>query len=70
MIRRTLILALGAATLALAGCGKPPEKADAGAAPTELTFSILSAENQTSMEPLWAPLLADMSDQIGVRVKP
>ncbi|MGZ8371201.1 MAG: phosphate/phosphite/phosphonate ABC transporter substrate-binding protein, partial [Caulobacteraceae bacterium] len=70
MIRRTLILALGAATLALAGCGKPAEKADAGAAPTELTFSILSAENQTSMEPLWAPLLADMSDQIGVRVKP
>lgn len=70
MIRRDLMLALSAATLALAACGKPPEKADAGAAPTELTFSILSAENQTSMEPLWAPLLADMSDQIGVKVKP
>lgn len=70
MIRRDLMLALSAATLALAACGKPAEKADAGAPPTELTFSILSAENQTSMEPLWAPLLADMSDQIGVKVKP
>jgi len=70
MIRRDLMLALSAAALALSACGKPAEKADAGAAPTELTFSILSAENQTSMEPLWAPLLADMSDQIGVKVKP
>jgi phosphonate transport system substrate-binding protein len=64
------MLALSAAALALSACGKPAEKADAGAAPTELTFSILSAENQTSMEPLWAPLLADMSEQIGVKVKP
>lgn len=70
MIRRDLMLALSAAALALSACGKPAEKAAPGAAPTELTFSILSAENQTSMEPLWAPLLADMSDQIGVRVKP
>ncbi|MBU1375301.1 MAG: phosphate/phosphite/phosphonate ABC transporter substrate-binding protein [Alphaproteobacteria bacterium] len=70
MIRRDLLLALSAAALALSACGKPAEKADAGAAPTELTFSILSAENQTSMEPLWAPLLTDMSEQIGVRVKP
>jgi phosphonate transport system substrate-binding protein len=71
MIRRNLILsACAAAALALGACGKPAEKAEAGAAPTELTFSILSAENQTSMEPLWAPLLADMSEQIGVKVKP
>ena len=71
MIRRDLMLALSAAAaLALAACGKPAEKADAGATPSELTFSILSAENQTSMEPLWAPLLADMSEQIGVKVKP
>ena len=69
MIRRTLILAADAA-LALNACGKPAEKAAPGGAPTELTFSILSAENQTSMEPLWAPLLADMSEQIGVKVKP
>jgi len=70
MIRRDLMLALSAAALALAACGKPAEKAEAGATPSELTFSILSAENQTSMEPLWAPLLADMSEQIGVKVKP
>jgi len=76
MIRRHLILTapilalLGIAALALSACGKPAEKAAAGATPAELTFSILSAENQTSMEPLWAPLLADMSEAIGVPVKP
>ena len=70
MIRRTLILAAGVAALALAGCSKPEPKADATAKPTELTFSILSAENQTSMEPLWTPLLDEMSAQIGVKVKP
>jgi phosphonate transport system substrate-binding protein len=69
MIRRTLILA-AAAALALGACSKPAEKTAEGGTPKELTFSILSAENQTSMEPLWAPLLADMSDQIGVKVKP
>lgn len=70
MIRRNLMLALSAAALTLAACGKPAEKAEAGGTPSELTFSILSAENQTSMEPLWAPLLTDMSEQIGVKVKP
>jgi phosphonate transport system substrate-binding protein len=70
MIRRTLILTVAAAALALSACGKPEEKSAAAGAPTELTFSILSAENQTSMEPLWAPLLADLSDSIGVKVKP
>lgn len=69
MIRRHLILA-AAAALALAGCGQPDEKAGPEGPPKELTFSILSAENQASMEPLWAPLLADLSDQIGVKVKP
>jgi phosphonate transport system substrate-binding protein len=71
MIRRTLFLAAAAAgLLALSGCGEPAETADPDAPLTELTFSILSAENQTSMEPLWSPLLADMSDAIGIRVKP
>lgn len=70
MIRRTLVLFCAAAALSLAACGKPEEKPAAGGTPTELTFSILSAENQASMEPLWAPLLADLSDSIGVKVKP
>lgn len=71
MIRRNLVLCvLGAATLALAGCGQPSEQATTGSVPKELTFSILSAENQASMEPLWAPLLADLSEAVGVKVKP
>ena len=58
-------LALGA--LSLAGCNPKP----AGPSqPKELVFSILSAENQASMGPLWQPLLDDMSAQIGVKVKP
>ena len=70
MIRRTLVLAAAAAALALGSCGQPQEKAAAGGTPSELTFSILSAENQASMEPLWTPLLTDLSESIGVKVKP
>ncbi|MEW5683711.1 MAG: phosphate/phosphite/phosphonate ABC transporter substrate-binding protein [Pseudomonadota bacterium] len=70
MIRRTLITLAAGAALALSACGKPAEKSAATVTPDELTFSILSAENQASMEPLWAPLLADMSEAVGVKVKP
>jgi len=70
MIRRTLIGAALMATLALAACGEAGQKTASGAQPKELTFSILSAENQQSMGPLWDPLLEDMSKQIGVKVKP
>jgi phosphonate transport system substrate-binding protein len=70
MIRRGILLGAGlTAALALGACGngdKPASKAQ----PKELTFSILSAENQSSMAPLWTPLLDDMSAQIGVKVKP
>ncbi|MBL8774146.1 MAG: phosphate/phosphite/phosphonate ABC transporter substrate-binding protein [Phenylobacterium sp.] len=69
MIRRTLMLC-AAAALVLAGCGKPAENAGGGSAPGELTFSILSAENQASMEPLWTPLLNDLAAATGVKVKP
>jgi phosphonate transport system substrate-binding protein len=69
MIRRGILTGLGlAAVLALGACGD--NKPAASAKPKEITFSILSAENQASMGPLWQPLLDDMSAQIGVKVKP
>jgi phosphonate transport system substrate-binding protein len=69
MNRRLLLAGLGlVAALALAGCGR--ESVVTGPHPKELTFSILSAENQASMQPLWQPLLDDLSAAIGVKVKP
>lgn len=76
MIRRDILSRFGAAALGLAAalavssCSPKPAETPAGATPKELTFSILSAENQASMGPLWQPLLDDMSAQIGVKVKP
>jgi phosphonate transport system substrate-binding protein len=71
MIRRQLIgAAVAIAALGLASCGKQDQAAAPGATPKELTFAILPAEGQQSMEPMWAPLLADMSQQVGVKVKP
>jgi phosphonate transport system substrate-binding protein len=69
MIRRRLLAGFGlAALITLSACGDKP--AQTGATPKELTFSILSAESQQSMGPLWEPLLADMSKSLGVKVKP
>eukprot|EP01035_Chromulina_nebulosa_P004655 gene4655-6357_t len=59
-----------ATALGLSACGKQDAKPTASGPPKELTFSILSAENQASTQPLWQPLLDDMSAQIGVPVKP
>ena len=67
MMRRRLLATL-AGLLALAACSQKPSVT--GAHPKELTFSILSAENQTSMQPLWQPLLDDLAKQTGVPVKP
>ncbi|ASD27343.1 MAG: phosphate/phosphite/phosphonate ABC transporter substrate-binding protein [Brevundimonas diminuta] len=61
--------AIAAMTLGLVACGKG-EETKSGAAPSEITFSILSAEGQASAGPLWQPLLDDMSKAIGVPVKP
>ncbi len=68
MILRRSLLALGAvATLALAACGGD----DAKKAPkNEVTFSILSTESAQNMESYWAPILADMEKQTGLKVKP
>lgn len=63
-----LIAASAAALLGLAACGGGDGQSSA--VPTELTFSILSAEGQASAGPLWQPLLDDMSAAIGVPVKP
>ena len=70
MIRRHLLTAFGVvAAMALGACSGEPEQKAAGA-PKEITFSILSAESQQSMAPLWQPLLDDMSEYTGVKVKP
>ena len=52
-----------------AACSPKPSETK-GATPDEITFSILSAESQQSMQPLWQPLIDDMSASIGVKVKP
>ena len=67
--RRLLGGLVGAALLGLAGCGPAGERTPAGA-PDKLVFSILSAEGQASAGPMWAPLLEDMSEAIGVPVEP
>ena len=64
--RLALVAALA---LGVASCGAGDDD-KAGAAPTELTFSILSAEGQASSGPLWQPLLDDMSKAVGMPVKP
>lgn len=67
--RRFIAAVSGLALLGLSACGGGDEKA-AGGAPSEVVFSILSAEGQASSGPLWQPLLDDMSKSIGVPVKP
>ncbi len=68
--RITRRLALAAAlALGVASCGAGDDD-NAGGAPSEITFSILSAEGQASSGPLWQPLLDDMSKAVGVEVKP
>ena len=67
MIRRHLLAGFAAA-LALAGCSQ--KESVTGPHPKEITFSILSAENQASMQPLWQPMMDDLGKSIGVPVKP
>ncbi|CAN7291899.1 phosphate/phosphite/phosphonate ABC transporter substrate-binding protein [Brevundimonas sp. LjRoot202] len=64
--RLALVAALA---LGVASCGGGDDS-KIGGTPSELTFSILSAEGQASAGPLWQPLLDDMSRAIGVPVKP
>ncbi|MBB5747150.1 phosphate/phosphite/phosphonate ABC transporter substrate-binding protein [Brevundimonas variabilis] len=71
LTRRFGLIAAATLALGLSSCGgETSEKGAAAAAPTEITFSILSAEGQASAGPLWEPLLEDMSKAIGIPVKP
>lgn len=66
MIRlRSVVLTL-AALLTLAACAK---KAEPAKTPDTLNFSILSAEDQQSMSSVWQPLLTDLQQQTGLKVK-
>lgn len=69
MSRRGKILAAAMLVLLLAACGKASGP-QATATPEVLNFSILSAENQQTSQPLWQPLIDDMQKQTGLKVKP
>lgn len=69
MIRRHLIGAALLAALGLAACGQP-ESRQPGEPPKVINFSILAAENSTSSEVLWRPILTDMEKSVGIPVKP
>lgn len=57
-----------AVALTLSGCEKREDRAPR--APTQITFSILSAQGQASAGPLWQPLLDDLAGTIDVPVRP
>lgn len=68
MTARFARLASAAAlALSLAACGGGGGDA---AHPSVLNFSVLSAEDQASFQPLWTPLLNDLSKAVGVPVRP
>lgn len=67
MTRLPRLYAGALAAALLVGCGGP--KTDT-ARPAVLNFSVLSAEDQASFQPLWTPLLDDLSKAVGVPVKP
>ena len=61
-----------ACALALAACSAPQggSSANSTSSPAVLNFSVLSAEDQASFEPLWTPMLNDLAKTIGRPVKP
>ena len=65
MITRRHLGLTGAAAFGLAACDREPSTGTPG----ELTFSILSAESQSSAEADWQPFLDDMAKALGLKVK-
>jgi len=61
--------ALATGALGLAACGKSGPAGETRE-PNEVRFSILSTESAASMGSYWAPILADMQKQTGLKVKP
>jgi phosphonate transport system substrate-binding protein len=68
-VTRKGLIAAFSALLMLAACGQGGDSAKSSSTPPELTFSILSAENQASMAPLWQPLIDDMQKATGLKIK-
>lgn len=64
----TSALMLGVCAAVLTGCGKKAD--DGGGSPNEVRFSVLSTESTQAMSEYWAPILADMEKQTGLKVTP
>ncbi|WP_293901709.1 phosphate/phosphite/phosphonate ABC transporter substrate-binding protein [Phenylobacterium sp.] len=67
-MNRRIVLAL-AASVACVSAAALAVPAVAEPAKTELVFSVLSAESQTSAEKDWAPFIADLGKAVGMPVK-
>lgn len=64
------LMACVAAALVAASCGKGEAKGGYGTADKPIVFSILSAESQQNMGPIWAPVIEDLRKQTGLVMKP
>lgn len=64
---RTAVVALATLTLGVASCEK---KAAATGPRSEITFAVLAVEKSQNLDKLWAPIIADMEKQTGLKVKP
>ncbi|MFV0295920.1 MAG: phosphonate ABC transporter substrate-binding protein [Hyphomicrobiaceae bacterium] len=61
MLRNSLKVLIGAATLVAT---------TAGALATEINFGIIATESSNNLRKVWTPFLADMEKQTGLKVKP